>query len=429
MDKITAYIIDFLACFPVSQTNIIHYGQIKEKASETKIVIIPAFTEFEMTFLPEVPFKLIDNTPILYGDSRVEKQNNIVIIYADIIASSFFLLSRYEELLKPRRRDKHGRFCAKDSIVFQQGYGDKPLVDEYGMLLRKWLREAGITIPIEKSGFSKIYLTHDVDTPFHFERFATVCKQYVKNLFHYQYSGSPLKKYLNEKYDEFYTFPKIIDYDNTIKKLMPEIPIEVIYFLITSGSFFNRKYYNFFSEKITRLINMLSLSGANFGLHLSYEAGLKPVKILSDAKRFNGRLKSKQIISRHHYLSWREPEDVVYMEQAGITDDFTLTYADCPGFRVGTCRPYRFINPKTKELTNIIIHPLEIMECSLSHQEYLNLDYEKALLKSKNIINQVHKHNGELVILWHNTEFCDQNYQEKLYKTVLEDINVKRINH
>jgi len=131
-------------------------------------------------------------------------------------------------------------------------------------------------------------------------------------------------------------------------------------------------------------------------------------------------------LSRNHYLLWQYPEDVSYMEQAGITDDFTLSYADSIGFRVGTSRPYRFINPKTKELSNVTIHPLEIMECSLSNQEYMNLDYEDALNNCFDIINQIYKHNGELVLLWHNTEFCGQNYQEKLYKEILKYI--KEIN-
>jgi hypothetical protein len=110
------------------------------------------------------------------------------------------------------------------------------------------------------------------------------------------------------------------------------------------------------------------------------------------------------------------------MEQAGITDDFTLSYADAVGFRVGTCRPYRFINPRTKALTNVVVHPLEIMECTLNRAGYMNLDYEHAFAICKEIVTQVHEHHGELVLLWHNTEFLDLNYQEKLYKSILDYI-------
>jgi hypothetical protein len=423
MNTMLDYIIDFLARFPVSHLGTVHYGNAKDISENTKIIIVPAFSGFHITVLPVTPFASIDDIPILYGDSRIERQTGIIIIYADIIASSFFLLSRYEEILKPECRDQHGRFTAKDSIVFQQGYGNRPLVDEYGILLRNWLREVGVDIPAEKKGFSKIHLTHDVDEPFRFVRFGTVCKQYIKNILKYNYSTSPLKKYFNEQYDDYYTFPKIINYDKTLRESLAEIQLESIYFLITAGSFFNRKYYNFHSKKVGRLIDFLKMSGARLGLHLSYEAGVNPKKIPHETKCLKNKPGNTSLYSRHHYLQWREPEDVVYMEQAGITDDFTLSYADSIGFRVGTCRPYQFINPRTKELTNVIIHPLEIMECTLNLERYMHLNYEEAFSKCKEIIAQVHNHKGELVLLWHNTEFCGQNYHEKLYKSILSYIS------
>jgi hypothetical protein len=424
LDKIAAYIIDFLARFPVSESGIVHYGQIENASADAKIIIVQAFLNFEITNLPETPFKQLDDIPVLFGNSKIERQNGKLIVYADIIASSFFLLSRYEEILKPKCRDRHGRFLAKDSVVFQQGYGNRPLVDEYGVLLRKWLREIGADIPDENKGFGKICLTHDVDEPFHFARLHTVCKQYLKNLLKYHYSSSPFKKYLDEQYDEYYTFPKIINYDKVFRESLPYVTIESIYFFITAGSFFNTNYYNFFAKKTSRLINLIIEDGAKPGLHISYEAGKSPSKIKHEVKKLKKKTGGADVVSRHHYLQWREPENVIYMEQAGITDDFTLSYADSAGFRVGTCRPYKFINPRTKELTNIMIHPLEIMECALSLKKYMNLDYQKALSTCKEIIDQVYEHNGELVLLWHNTEFIGLNYQEKLYNAVLEYIRV-----
>jgi len=421
LNKISAYIIDFLARFPVSESGIVHYGKIEDASADAKIIIVSVFLNFEITSLPETPFKHLDDTPLLFGNPKIEKQNGKLIVYADIIASSFFLLSRYEEILKPECRDRHGRFLAKDSVVFQQGYGNRPLVDEYGVLLRKWLREIGANVPDENRGFGKIYLTHDVDEPFHFARFHTVCKQYLKNLLKYNYSPSPFKKYLDERYDEYYTFPKIINYDNTLRKSLPDVTIESIYFFITAGSFFNTNYYYFFSKKTKRLINLLIKEDAKLGLHISYEAGKNPKKIKHEVKEIK-KMGCVKVLSRHHFLQWREPEDVIFMEQANITDDFTLSYADSAGFRVGTCRPYKFINPKTKELTNVMIHPLEIMECTLNLKYYMNLEYEKALDTCKDIITQVYNHNGELVLLWHNTEFIGLNYQEKLYNAVLEYI-------
>lgn len=416
------YIIRFLVQSPEEKPLPVYYGSAETASDGAKIVIVPAVSDFAITALPETPFRIIEDTPVLFGEPRIEREDGKIIVYADIIASSFFLLSRYEEILKPECRDKHGRFLAKDSVIFQQGCGGRPLVDEYGRLLRKWLREAGVGIPAEKHGFSKIYLTHDVDVPFRFERLTQAGKQYIKNMLHYNSSKQPLKKYFNEQYDECYTFPKIIHYDKNLKDALPDVPVESVYFLISAGSFLNSKYYNFYSQKTERLIGVLKKSGAALGLHVSYEAGVNPEKIPDEAARIKNKLKADTLISRHHYLQWREPEDVVFMEQAGITDDFTLSYADCAGFRLGTCHPYRFINPRTKKLTNMMIHPLEIMECTLNRPDYMNLDYEQAFNQCKGLINQVYQHNGELVLLWHNTEFLGLNYQEKLYSAVLENI-------
>jgi hypothetical protein len=422
MESVVQYIIDFLARLPVSESGIVHYGNIEDALDKAKVVIVSAFPSLDIKTLPQIPLKTIDDTPILFGDSKVETQNGKLIIYADIIASSFFLLSRYEEILKPKCRDNHGRFCAKDSIIFQQCYGNRPIVDEYSILFRKWIKDAGVNVPEDKAGFSKIYLTHDVDVPFRFEYFSTVCKQIIKNLFHYNICNSPLKKYFNEQLDDNYTFPKMINYDRILLESLTGMPVECIYFFITIGTFFNRKYYNFFSKKMNRLLNYLNLSGAKIGLHLSYEAGLNPDKIKMESKLLMNKIKLTQLISRHHFLKWQEPGDIKCMEQAGIKEDFTLSYADNVGFRVGTCRPYRFINPQMKELTNVIIHPMEIMDCTLNRRNYMNLDFEDAFCKCREIINQVYKHNGELVLLWHNTEFLGKNYQEKLYGVILEYI-------
>jgi hypothetical protein len=416
------YIIDLLAEFPVAQSGIVYYGTPEQSPSCTRIVIVPAVRDLAITGLPVTPLQLVDGMPLLFGSPKIERENGKLVVYADIIASSFFLLSRYEEILKSECRDQHGRFLAKDSIIFQQGYGSRPLVDEYGVLLKKWLKEFGVEVLSEQRGFSKVYLTHDVDVPFRFERLNVVCKQYIKNILHYNYCGSPLKKYISERNDDFYTFPAIIDYDLNCREKLPHISVESIYFLISAGSLFNRQYYNFSSRKIARLMGDLKKSGAVLGLHVSYEAGVYPQELPSEVKRFIERVGTYSGFSRHHYLQWREPEDVVPMEQAGITDDFTLSYADVAGFRVGTCHPYRFINPRTKSLSNIIIHPLEIMECTLDSEVYMHLDYEQALEYSKDVINQVHKYHGELVLLWHNTEFLGLDYQEKLYRHIIDYI-------
>jgi hypothetical protein len=378
---------------------------------------------------------LFHDIPILFGSPEITKlPSGQIILHADIIASTYFLLSRYEEFVRKDCRDIHGRFPGKESIVFKAGYAQRPLVDEYGKLLRNLLRAVDVDIPPEKEGFSKIYLTHDVDAPFKYPSISSVFRQYVKNIIRWKggkaFSSRPLHAYRNVIDDENYTFPKLLEYDSSLKKGSHDILVESIYFIISAGSVLNKKYYNFNVSKVKKLLQYLLEQGSALGLHISYEGGSVPSLILKEAVKLQKLLKVKKddvFYSRHHYLRWHEPEDVIFMEQAGITDDFTLSYADYTGFRVGTCHPYRFINPATQELTNVVIHPLTIMDCTLEAARYMNLNYKDAFAYSKAMIDQVYKHNGELVLLWHNTEFLGHNYQERLYVAVLEYIASKLI--
>ena len=58
----------------------------------------------------------------------------------DIFAASFYLLSRYEEYL-PHVKDEHGRFPVEESLAFQQGFLEIPVVDLWVKKLKEALRK------------------------------------------------------------------------------------------------------------------------------------------------------------------------------------------------------------------------------------------------------------------------------------------------
>ena len=115
------------------------------------------------------------------------------------------------------------------------------------------------------------------------------------------------------------------------------------------------------------------------------------------------------------------------IEAAGITEDFTMGYADVAGFRLGTCYPVRWINPITRRLSPLTLHPLIIMDCSLDNPQYMGLTYEQAHVYCLNLLEEVSYVGGELVLLWHNESFMEGNgkYQRKLYIELLNEL-VKR---
>ena len=90
----------------------------------------------------------------------------------------------------------------------------------------------------------------------------------------------------------------------------------------------------------------------------------------------------------------------------GIKEDYSMGFADAPGFRAGTCRPFAFYDLGTEQETSLTIYPLSLMDGTL--REYLSLTPESAEVVIRSVANTIKTYRGTLVTLWHNSSF-DEN--------------------
>ena len=178
MSEIIDYILRFLLGEDVSPEVVSQVGYTSncEEFHKYKLIIYPsAFFDAGIygtaESLPHLPLQIWEEAPILFGTPKTEIINDTLILYADLIASTYFLISRYEEMVRADKRDVHGRFPGKESLPYRAGLIDSPLVDEYGKLLRIQLRETGCEVPKLPKQIRKIYLTHDVDQLSHYRNF------------------------------------------------------------------------------------------------------------------------------------------------------------------------------------------------------------------------------------------------------------------
>ena len=432
MDKIISYIIRFLigGSRPGAICAQVGYTADVSKFGRYSVVIIPS-TFFQNDVygtdasIPELPLKEIEGTPLLFGTPDMEWVNGTLIIHADIIASTYFLISRYEEIRRRNVRDVYGRFPGKESLPYRAGFIHRPVVDEYGKLLRKWLNEAGAQLSEPEQKIKKTWLTHDVDAPF----FCRSLRGVLRETFKKKNIKEALRIYKGKVEDDpYYTFPWLIEQNNILKKRLGKSHCESIFFVKGGGkSKQDKPAYNLYLPDMQTLLSLFNQKQAIIGLHSSFDAGKKPALISSELETLEKASKKNIQYNRHHYLASREPEDMDWLERAGITDDFTMGYADVSGFRLGTCRPVQWINPVTKRLSPLRLHPLTIMDCSLSEKKYMGLNYEQAQEYSLQLIKQVTQMNGELVLLWHNTTVQDSTkcYHRTLYSFLLNELAAK----
>lgn len=425
-EPIVNYIITFLTGIEDSSGKI---SYSKEPDLNVPITIINSgffdegiyLTESSMPSLPLANWKGI---PLLFGDDKEVDLQGHFVIYADIIASSYFLLSRYEECINRSCRDKHGRFLGKFSLPYRAGFIERPIIDEYGQQLRLIMSNRGMGVNFRKEGISHVYLTHDVDEIWQWDSVTNAFKTFIKRLIFNQPHKleSILSLFDYKTNDSIYTFPYFIDKYHYLEQKLYQGSITEIYFIKGGGdSVYDNKYYKN-TKRIADLIGFLKKNEAQIGLHASYSAGKNPALIKAEKKYIE--LISKELIfcNRNHYLESREPEDMEYLIQAGISSDFSMGYADVAGFRLGTCQAIKWINPVKRELTKLTLHPLTVMDCTLNQKEYMNLDYERAFEVVKALLAKIYSYNGEVILLWHNNSVSLTNggYQKKLYDSIIQ---------
>jgi hypothetical protein len=100
-----------------------------------------------------------------------------------------------------------------------------------------------------------------------------------------------------------------------------------------------------------------------------------------------------------------------------------MGYADVAGFRLGTSRPVCRIDALSRRLSALTLHPLVIMDATLSESNYMDMNFEEALVYAASLTEQVRQFNGELTLLWHNSSVVEgEGYHRTLYTSLLKKI-------
>lgn len=437
MTDIIKYILQFLAGDGVNDSVLrkIGYSSDENTYDQYKLVIKPSGFFDESMYgttetLPSLPLKQWEETPILFGESTTETIGDTLVINADLVASTYFLISRYEEMVRANVRDSHGRFPGKESLPYRAGFIDRPIIEEWGVLLRTMMRSCGLEVQEPQPKIRKVYLTHDVDQMAHFRRVRGMLGGVLRGIKRPKEGKLALKSYFGGLiFDPWYTFPFLYKLDTDLRKELGPERCEVITFLRSGGG--RRKedkpLANLMLPDYKTLIRYTKRKKISIGLHSSYEAGCNPDLVGIEKEKLERLARTKTTYNRNHFLNNREPEHFEILIAKGITDDFSMGYADMAGFRLGTCKAVRWINPIQKQLTSLTLHSLIIMDCTLSDKKYMYMNAFDAYQYCVQLTNTVETYNGELNLLWHNT-MVEKNaniYHRQLYQDLINYLRDK----
>ena len=360
--------------------------------------------------LPVLPLQAFQGVPIFYWgnntprDQLLESRETSV-IPADIIASSFFMLSRYEEVVI-NERDRFDRFPAQASISYKAGILQRPVVNEYIDLL--W-----DTLLALKGDFVRAYpwgeksfalcLTHDIDRI----RLYANPKHILGTLWRVGIKRGDLRGGLGAIRDAFGTWLGLrIDPYDTFERLMAleaELDIKATYFFMSGGrTAYDNRYH---ISKLGSVLRELRKAGHEIGLHASFDSYRDEDRLRDEKQKLENVLSNTALGSRQHYLRWETPTTWTSLVRAGFYYDTTLGYAQSEGFRAGTCYPFNPYDVLDDQVLPIWEVPLIVMDSTLLGYRRLKTDEAKEAVMQ--MVAQVKRYRGVFVLLWHNSSLYD----------------------
>lgn len=364
--------------------------------------------------------------PVLYGVPEITIAENSIDCRIDVLGSIFFMLSRYEEIVV-KERDQHSRFSAKSSIAYKESFLFRPIVNEYVELLFALLQYLFPQLERKKMQF-RISPTHDVDVPFRYLNVSVL--RFIKHM-----GGDVLKrksvllafdtlsrwnKVNNGKVedDPYYSFDFIMTQSE-------KRGLKSSFYFLPSSSPEMTIQYPVTLPHMQSLLQTIDKRGHEIGIHGFYGTYLNSKPFIDDVQLLRDTLEvlgvGQEIKGgRQHYLQWQNPETFVVWENAGMKYDSSLSFADMPGFRCGTCYEYSVYDCITRRKLKLKERPLIAMECSIIAERYMNLGLtDDALQVFENLKAKCKYYNGNFVLLFHNTEFLTEA-QKQFYIEVLD---------
>lgn len=355
-----------------------------------------------------IPAGLLFETGIREQDINTTAYKGIQVPFAtnggslpfDLFAAVFYLVSRYEEYL-PFEPNQYGQFRATDTMAFRLGFLDKPVVDIWAGYLKEALQQRYPLLRFKEPQFSAIF-TYDIDVAWAFKgrTAATNAALALRDLLTLQFKQlfKRIRVLSNRVKDPFDTYEHIA----AQKKIQGHQTI--LFFLLGPKNRYNRNLSPH-SKAMRELILQQSQEHIT-GIHPSYFANDNYLQLQHEKLLLESVCKKKITQSRQHYLRLVFPNTYMHLVQAGITDDYTMGFAELPGFRAGTCTAFNFYNLVAEEETGLLLHPNTFMEGTFI--EDLRLSPAAAFTHMQQLVTEVKKVNGAFICIWHNHSLSDE---------------------
>ncbi|AXT56421.1 polysaccharide deacetylase family protein [Aquimarina sp. MMG015] len=329
----------------------------------------------------------------------------------DIFAASFYLLTRYEEYL-PHVKDELGRFTATESIAYQHGFLQEPVVDIWAFEFKNILKEKYSDIAFQEKEF-RIYPILYINQTFAYWQKGILRSigGGLRDLWQLKISDvtDRFKVMLGIKKDPYNTFDFVINLQkNKIRDCL-------VFFGL--GDYTNlEKNISHSNPEHRKVIKHVS-DYVNVGLKVSYDA-ISDLEMLKEEKtRIENIVNRQMLYSLCSFYKIKLPEAYRNFIELEIKEDFSMGYPEQAGFRAGTCTPFMFYDLDYEVQTPLVIHSFCCTAKSFDKAEN-EFTVKQELL---DYIKKIKKVNGLFIPVFSNGLFSDLN-EQSFWESIFEFI-------
>ncbi|ULQ55140.1 polysaccharide deacetylase family protein [Flavihumibacter rivuli] len=380
----------------------------KQQFDCPSLQIVPSSLLFEQDIQPASPeVKFLDGQKVMFVTEGGD-------LGFDLLAASFYLVSRYEEYTS-LSRDSYGRYSHTDSLAWKENFLHEPLVNTWILYLQEKLLEIFPGQLFRRKSF-RFIPTYDIDMMFSF-----LHKGLIRNI------GGTIRSVMKGNYRQAKQRVRVLrgkekdPYDayEWLDALHLYCRVRPVYFfLVAQKQLGYDKNIPTEVKSFQELINYYA-SVFEVGIHPSWQSSTSPDdRILREEKEWMEVIADKEITkSRQHYIKFTLPEGYRRLLAAGIKEDFSMGYGTINGFRASYSSPFRWFDLERNEATDLMVYPFCFMDANSFYEQ--KQTPQQAYNELMRLYAAVKKVRGTFITVWHNS-FLGTDLEFKGWREVYE---------
>ena len=331
----------------------------------------------------------------------LELTDGRAVIQADVIAAAFYLLSGWQEYFSDAR-DHHGRFPYAASVQQQYGFVALPAVNYYFDVLKTAVEHVtGRPLRLRQwragAPFAA-FISHDIDNMRSAWKAPAKAALYRGQLLQF---GQLLWQHL--------TRPDAWDNLEAVAAATAKYEARSTFFILPErrlGADGTPNADYGITASLLKRLAALKEQGCEISLHGSIGTATDAPHLAREAEC----LQPAAAGLRFHYLRWEPRLTPAAVDAANrFPYDSTLGFAEHFGFRNSYCHPFYPFNFASGAAHDFLEIPLNVMDATLHHPNYLQLRPEEIIPALQPILVEVERFGGVATVLWHNENFDPAN--------------------